>query len=74
MSIGQVAEILTMIVLGTVLKKLGWRVTMMVGVLGLRIAFRRFCVVPRIDVFDRSHQSRARHLLRVLLRDGVHFR
>ncbi|HBD99561.1 MAG TPA: MFS transporter, partial [Gemmatimonadetes bacterium] len=30
MSIGQVAEIVTMIVLGTVLKKLGWRVTMMV--------------------------------------------
>ena len=34
MSIGQVAEILTMLVLGTVLKKLGWRWTLVVGVLG----------------------------------------
>ena len=34
MSIGQIAEILTMLVLGTVLKKLGWRWTLVVGVLG----------------------------------------
>jgi nucleoside transporter len=34
MSIGQVAEILTMFILGATLKKLGWRVTMIVGVLG----------------------------------------
>jgi MFS family permease len=34
MSIGQVAEILTMFVLGTVLKKLGWRWTLVIGVLG----------------------------------------
>ncbi len=34
MSIGQVAEILTMFVLGGVLKKLGWRWTMVIGVLG----------------------------------------
>jgi len=34
MSIGQVAEILTMLVLGSVLKKLGWRWTLVVGVLG----------------------------------------
>ena len=32
MSIGQVAEIATMAVLGTVLKKLGWRTTMAVGI------------------------------------------
>jgi nucleoside transporter len=33
-SIGQVAEIVTMLVLGTVLKKLGWKWTMIVGVFG----------------------------------------
>ncbi len=33
-SIGQVAEILTMLVLGTVLKKLGWKITLMIGILG----------------------------------------
>ena len=34
MSIGQVAEILTMFVLGATLKKLGWRATLIVGILG----------------------------------------
>jgi hypothetical protein len=34
MSIGQIAEILTMFVLGATLKKLGWRTTMIVGILG----------------------------------------
>src|SRR5439155_6467611 len=34
MSIGQVAEILTMLILGVTLKKLGWRTTMIVGILG----------------------------------------
>ena len=34
MSIGQIAEILTMAILGTCLKKLGWRWTMVVGILG----------------------------------------
>lgn len=33
-SIGQVAEILTMLILGVVLKKLGWKWTMIVGVFG----------------------------------------
>jgi MFS family permease len=33
-SIGQVAEIVTMLILGTVLKKLGWKWTMILGVLG----------------------------------------
>jgi MFS family permease len=46
MSIGQVAEILTMIVLGTVLKKLGWRVTMIVGVLGYALRFAIFAWFP----------------------------
>src|SRR5204862_4198254 len=34
MSIGQVTEILTMVVLGATLKRLGWRTTMVVGILG----------------------------------------
>jgi hypothetical protein len=34
MSIGQIAEILTMFVLGATLKRLGWRATMVLGILG----------------------------------------
>ena len=34
MSVGQVAEVLTMLALGAVLKKFGWRITMIVGILG----------------------------------------
>jgi MFS family permease len=34
MSLGQVSEILTMLVLGLVLKKLGWKLTMLIGILG----------------------------------------
>ncbi|MCX7701225.1 MAG: MFS transporter, partial [Gemmataceae bacterium] len=34
MSIGQIAEILTMAILGYVLKTLGWRWTMVIGILG----------------------------------------
>lgn len=45
MSIGQVMEILTMIVLGATLKRLGWRATMIVGILGhtARFAVYAFC-------------------------------
>lgn len=45
MSIGQVAEILTMAVLGLALKSLGWRWTMTIGVLGhaARFAVFAFC-------------------------------
>jgi nucleoside transporter len=48
MSIGQVAEILTMAVLGTCLKHLGWRTTMIVGILGhaARFAIFAFCGTP----------------------------
>jgi nucleoside transporter len=48
MSIGQVAEILTMIVLGTVLKKLGWRITMMVGIIGYALRFAIFAWMPEV--------------------------
>jgi len=33
-TVGQVAEIVTMVALGTVLKKLGWKWTMIIGILG----------------------------------------
>ena len=39
MTIGQVAELLTMAVLGMVLKKLGWRWTMIIGILGHALRF-----------------------------------
>ena len=34
MSLGQIAEMLTMLVLGVTLKRLGWRLTMIIGILG----------------------------------------
>ncbi len=45
MSIGQIAEIGTMVILGATLKKLGWRWTMVVGIMGhaARFAVYAFC-------------------------------
>ena len=42
MSIGQIAEILTMAVLGLFLKNLGWRTTMILGILGHAARFAVF--------------------------------
>ena len=42
MSIGQIAEILTMLILGACLKALGWRTTMVVGILGHAARFAVF--------------------------------
>lgn len=47
MSISQVAEIVTMLWLGTVLKRLGWRWTMVVGVLGHAARFFVFAHFPQ---------------------------
>jgi hypothetical protein len=47
MSIGQVAEILTMAVLGTILAKLGWKTTMILGILGHAARFAVFALVPQ---------------------------
>lgn len=47
MSIGQVAEILTMFVLGGVLKNLGWRATMTIGILGHAARFAVFAFLPQ---------------------------
>ncbi len=44
-SIGQVAEIVTMVVLGVVLKKLGWKTTLIIGIFGhaARFAIFAYC-------------------------------
>jgi MFS family permease len=47
MSIGQVAEILTMVVLGATLKRLGWRWTMVVGILGHAARFAVYAFFPQ---------------------------
>ena len=49
MSIGQVAEILTMIILGWVLTKLGWKWTMIVGILGHATRFFVFAFLPDLQ-------------------------
>ncbi len=46
MKIGQIAEILTMLALGYVLKNLGWRATMAFGVLGHGARFAVFAFFP----------------------------
>jgi nucleoside transporter len=46
MSIGQIAEILTMAVLGGVLAKLGWRATMIFGILGHAARYAVFAFFP----------------------------
>jgi nucleoside transporter len=46
MKISQIAEILTMLGLGYVLKKLGWRTTMVLGVLGHAARFAVFAYLP----------------------------
>jgi nucleoside transporter len=49
MSIGQVAEILTMFILGATLKALGWRATMIVGILGHAARFAVFAFFPNLQ-------------------------
>jgi MFS family permease len=46
MSVGQIAEILTMFILGATLKRLGWRTTMIIGVLGHALRFAVYSMVP----------------------------
>jgi nucleoside transporter len=47
MSVGQIAEILTMAVLGVTLKKLGWRATMVLGILGHAARFGVYAYFPQ---------------------------
>lgn len=46
LSLGQVAEILTMLILGAVLIRLGWKVTMIIGILGHGARFLAFAFFP----------------------------
>ncbi len=46
MSVGQIAEILTMFVLGATLARLGWRTTMIVGILGHAARFAVYAFFP----------------------------
>lgn len=46
MSVGQIAEIATMAFLGYVLKSLGWRYTMVLGILGHAARFAVFALFP----------------------------
>src|SRR5579862_88835 len=45
-SLSQISEILTMAILGLVLKKLGWRVTMILGILGHALRFAVYALLP----------------------------
>jgi len=47
MSIGQIAEILTMFILGFTLKTLGWRTTMIFGILGHAARFAVYSFFPQ---------------------------
>jgi nucleoside transporter len=51
MSIGQVAEILTMLVLASVLKRVGWKTTMILGILGHTARFAVFAFFPENKSF-----------------------
>jgi len=46
LSLGQIAEILTMLVLGAVLVRLGWRATLIIGILGHAVRFLVFAFAP----------------------------
>ncbi len=46
MSLGQIAELLTMFILGAVLKRLGWRWTMVLGILGHAARFSIYAFWP----------------------------
>lgn len=47
MSVGQIAEMLTMFILGVTLKRLGWRATMIVGILGHVARFAVYAWFPQ---------------------------
>jgi hypothetical protein len=46
MSVGQIAEMLTMLILGATLKRLGWRKTMILGILGHALRFAVYAYFP----------------------------
>ncbi|MGO8678166.1 MAG: MFS transporter [Limisphaerales bacterium] len=46
MGLGQLAEMLTMFILGATLKRLGWRLTMLIGILGHAARFTVYALFP----------------------------
>jgi MFS family permease len=46
MSIGQIAEMLTMLILGATLKRLGWRMTMILGIIAYPVRFAVWAFFP----------------------------
>src|SRR5258708_6577898 len=72
MSIGQIAEISTMAVLGLTLKRLGWRTTMFIGILGYAARFGVYAFFP-IPYLIAAVQV-LRNMLCVLLCNCVYFR
>ena len=77
MSIGQIAEIATMAYLGFFLKRLGWRTTMIIGVLGHVVRFGIYSLaakVPEPVLAGDIEQCRPRFCLCVLLRHSLHLR
>jgi nucleoside transporter len=47
MSLGQIAEMLTMMILGATLERLGWRLTMILGILGHAARFGVYAFYPQ---------------------------
>ncbi len=47
MSVGQIAELLTMSILGVTLKRLGWRTTMLLGILAYPVRFGVWALFPQ---------------------------
>ncbi len=75
MSIGQIAEIATMAFLGLVLKKLGWRTTMILGILGHVVRFGIYSIgTQRFALAGHREQRRPWLLLCLLLRHRLHLR
>jgi hypothetical protein len=50
MSVGQIAEILTMAILAGTLKRLGWRTTMILGILGHAARFGVYAYLPQLAI------------------------
>ena len=60
---------------GFFLKRLGWRTTMIIGILGHVVRFGIYSIgTPRPALAGHPQQRRPRLRLRVLLRDGLHLR
>ena len=74
MSIGQITVILTMLILGKVLTRLGWKATMVLGILGVPRALCRLRVFSSVSVADHPDPGDSRHLLCLLLRDCLYLR